>query len=650
MSKIILQEYKNEKIHTLGDNRRKRKPVFSLRQNRPKDKIQTYCDTLPVELEKKNITRTIEFSDVRYYKGISNFCLGNGRAVIKTDYYIDDLNIESKDLANTFNLDDFSISIDRYYKNDLKFDDNGELVSENVFIKYNGVRMQITKLKIDNSIEGICSGEIIVSYDYYICPNCNSYVHGQFYSAPKTKLLGMYIFDDEEHIKLTTIYKQVACNEQFAWNRYFKDMLIYKRESGKIYEVLNHTIAGSKYLKNKSIKTVKDITFSCGRLLKQNYDYSRVDYGKLNIGHEKFVELVKNDLKEQTGDMYEYTKSDAEKMIATQDYEYIYYLQIKKKYNIKNTILAKFIYIARKENKKTHSIIKNMTEKEIMNHYKLNTKRLKKLDEFGLINSYLSYFDLIDDINHINSLIENKFDVTLLREGRKYLDFYSLYKKFAGEKKLVNQLIKVRSGYTIIDTQRLFKQIKMKMKDYSIDYSRGIEDLHDIFSDDFNKMKHANTPIESNKYIEKVFKDFTINGITYEMAKETDELIKVGAFMDICVGGYGERAVNKNCYIIIGRDNKNNPVTCIEFTGKNKSYNVCQVKKRKNHTPKQSEVDALTKLFKKHNVTIATSDLKENRFKPLQEIDSEIIEKRDGFTYAVRVPNYMRRELIGEAI
>ena len=114
MSKIILQEYKNEKIHTLGDNRRKRKPVFSLRQNRPKDKIQTYCDTLPVELEKKNITRTIEFSDVRYYKGISNFCLGNGRAVIKTDYYIDDLNIESKDLANTFNLDDFSISIDRY--------------------------------------------------------------------------------------------------------------------------------------------------------------------------------------------------------------------------------------------------------------------------------------------------------------------------------------------------------------------------------------------------------------------------------------------------------------------------------------------------------------------------------------------------------
>lgn len=653
MSKIVLKEYKNEKIHSLGDNRHLIRPTRIFDESKKiEDLEQSYCDTEPVQLEKRTKVRTISFSDVTFDKGTFTIKIGNG-IEIENESYISMPNFYTrnipKDLFSNFSLDILTLCF-HYYESTI-YNKEGNIDIDKLTLKYEGVTFKINKLDI-NSTEKLCSGEVTLTYEYYICPKCKEELHSEYYYEPKTKLLGMYIFDDEEHIKLSTMYKQIASNHKFAWHRYYKNMLIYKKDSGKIYSVENFNTAGSEYLKNKNKRIIKDITFACTGILNDNYQYSRKDGEVLREGHNKFVELVKKDLKRQTGDMYDYTKKDAENMVFAHRYEYIYYLQLKKKYNIKNTILAKFIYISRKYNKKTHSIIKNMTEKEIMNHFKLNTKRLKKLSDKDMIQSYLTYFDLIDDINNINTLIDNNFNVILDREGHKYKDFFYLYKKNSSEKKLVNQLLKVRIGQTYIlnDTKRLFTQIKAKMKDYSVDYSREIHDLHDIFSDDYNKLRHANTPIKPNEYIEKAFEGFTVNGITYEMAKETDELIKVGAFMDICVGGYGERAVNKKCYIVIGRDANSNPVTCIELRGSNKKYHVCQVKKRRNYTPKDSEVNALTKLFKNNNIIIDTSDLKEDRYRPLKEEDSEILGKRDDFTYAVRVPRAIRRELLNEAI
>lgn len=632
MSKTIVKEYKNVKIHS------------TLRGADPQmDGIKTFCDSTPAKFEKFQMKRTIEFKDLSSETFMNHISIGQLNTARTSNFGDIDMSFEDTlEVFNNFNLDEYSLNF-RNYKTTTKYGLNFKLIDE------------VTE-------NNLTSGKIEITFDYYKCLNCNTCITSYFYMAPKTSLLGAYIFNDEDQIKLTTMYKQIAVNDKFGWHRYYKNMIIYKKETGKIYKVENFNTAGSKYLMNKNKKIIKDITFASSEILNIAPSCNMTLRDDMTEAYMQFVDAVNNDLEERTGSLYNYTKSDLKYLSSLNDIEMVdwigaiptvsnselvYSLQIKRKYNIQNTLLSKLIQSARTNRDNIHSIIKNMSEKEMMSHFKVNTKRLQKIHENYGFNSYVEYYDLIEDQNNLNKLIElSSRGYKLARSSAKYKDFLYQYKKNNTEKRFMNQLSANINKYYLSDTIDLFRMIKEKMKDYSVDYSKTIEELHDIFSKDYNKLQHENKKIAINKTISSIFKDFSVNGITYRMPKDTDELIKVGAFMDICVGGYGERAVNKDCYIVIGYNKDNKPVTCLEFKKYKNEYNLVQAKKRKNYTPKDSETNALSELLEKNKVSVETIDLKENRFRKLNEEDSEILGERKNFTYAVQVPDELRQELL----
>lgn len=642
MSITVLKEYENKKIHTLGKSANIYRPIPAIingdtKPVKPIQESQNYCDTKPVELETIIKEKYIELSNYKININIFYAKLGKGKKIISHEYnrrLSDKTFNETLDMFNNFNLEDYCL-------NELCQDKkNNEYYTYNNNLEFRLVDYEIEETDTDTYIK---SGKLVITFKYFKCPNCGELLMKDYIFAPHRQLQGIYLYDDEEHIKISYCMKEVVSNNQFAWNRYYKNMFIFKKKTRKIYTVEDFNYAGSKYLKNKHKKKVKDVTNACRKLLMNSYFLTNEH---LKEGNAIFLDKVRDYLKEEDPKIYEFTKSDVEALKNHFYNEFIYYLNIKKQYNINNTLLAKLIFYAKKANPKTHSIIKNMTEKEIMDYFKVNTKRLKKIESFEYAACYVKIFDLIEDVNNLNLVIEKT--VQIPRASAKYKDFYYNFRKNNTEKRFINQIINLSNNrYYIHDTADLFNMIKQKVRNYNIDYSRTLKDIHDILSRDYNKLKHNNEKIKPCKQLVNMFKGVKINDITYKMPSETDQLISIGAFMDICVGGYGKKAVNKECYIVVGYNSEDKPVTCIEFRKEFGDFHLCQVKKRNNYTAKDSEANELIKLFKENGIKISTSDLDENRYKKLEESQSEIIGKRTSFTYAVAVPEELRQELVG---
>lgn len=487
------------------------------------------------------------------------------------------------------------------------------------------------------------SGEIKLVFRYYKCPKCNNHLSLEFYNSERDVLQGVYLYDDEEHYKITVMRKHVKVKDSLSWIRYYKNMFIYKKKTSTFYKVENYNYSGSKWMKDRFKKTVKNATFSCMSMF-HDYAYEI----PVKKAKKEFEQLVLNHMEEKFGDLYTYTKSDCDNLLGIEEANFLYLIQIKNMYNIQNTLLAQFILKMKQCDPKLHSKIKDLNEKEIMSFFKLNTKRLKKIVTGRFYYSYSLIYELVDDINNLNTLIEN---MSRLYEPStklpKYKDFYYHYRKNNTEKRFVNQLC-LNDTYYIKDTRSMYEQIKSKIRDYETDFSRSIRDLHDIYSKEMRKIRNPNEKIPKNKDISNMFKDVSINDITYRMAKDTDELVRVGAIMDICVGGYGKRAVAKGCFIVVGYNKDNIPVTCIELSKVGSKYHVQQVKKRKNFLPKPSENNLLLKVFEDNNVVISTCDVElQYTSRRLPENESELLEKRDHFTYAFNVPDELREQLIG---
>lgn len=629
MSKKVLMEYKNVKIHSKSEDR--------------EGNVYYYCDTNRTELKKVTETKIFEFKDYHYEETPYSIKIKkdkNAEAnVIQKKYFRSNYDVTHVELSKLFfNRIDLS-------KNEIIFENYKEGKDNNIYEF--GVSFELIELNAKNSDEKLASGKVKIKLSYYICPECGKELPINFYYESKTKLLGMYVFNDDNNIKLTLMYKQVATHEKLAWVRYYKNMVVYKKKTGKIYKVDNFNFAASKYMKQKYPKIVKEVTFCCAPLLRGQC--CRDD--DLTKGYQAINNLIIEDLKERTGQDFEYAKSDVKNYRRAEEFSYIYLLQMKRKYNINNIYLAELLLRARQgygaQGRNLHKYVKNMNEKEMMQFFKVNKKKLKRIDESNHYGTVVTFFDLLDDVNSMNELLEAKRAINVNREEVKYKDFLYQYRKHNTERKFINQLKKVNDHYTITDTVRLFVLIKEKMKDYAVDYSKSIEELHDIFSNDYNKMKHENQKIPQDKAINKIFKDLSYGEITYRAAKDTNELIKIGAFMDICVGGYGKDAVAKKCIIVAGYNSEDKPVTCIELRKHGGKYSLHQVKKRKNKTPKQSECDALNKLFIEHEVTIRTSDIDDNRHNALSESEGEILIAQNP-TYSRNIPEELRLEILNE--
>lgn len=115
------------------------------------------------------------------------------------------------------------------------------------------------------------------------------------------------------------------------------------------------------------------------------------------------------------------------------------------------------------------------------------------------------------------------------------------------------------------DTFRSFIRIKEHEdgKDYMPDFRLDIKSLHDRVSSDERKFRTRNRTIEYKE--EQLNVNGTFNGLHFALAKDTHELIEVGSTMGICVGGYGNRAIDHSCYIVVAKNNNGEPIICIEI-------------------------------------------------------------------------------------
>lgn len=128
----------------------------------------------------------------------------------------------------------------------------------------------------------------------------------------------------------------------------------------------------------------------------------------------------------------------------------------------------------------------------------------------------------------------------------------------------------------IKDAYRMVLQIQDQAPELSVDFTNDFIYYHDILSKTVARIKKENEFITYSDE-EKDFYNDQIGKYDIHLARSTDEIIKSGTDMSICVPSYAERTVYKELYILFVYDGEV-PVCCIELSITSNSVVVVQVK------------------------------------------------------------------------
>ena len=194
---------------------------------------------------------------------------------------------------------------------------------------------------------------------------------------------------------------------------------------------------------------------------------------------------------------------------------------------------------------------------------------------------------ILTKTDNIDKLIEGYKDVGHnLRDLNDVIKFLRLYKWkykkiFARtENEVVNHLIYLRGanrGYELMDTLEMFCN-NYRASNFKFSF-RNLTDTHDRLAglDRLRLSKKDNKDITYDE--EEQVLGLNTEALDFRLAKSTGELILVGGEMGICVGGYGERAFNKELYIVVAYKG-DVPFICIEVS--NDGQRIEQFKFKRN--------------------------------------------------------------------
>jgi hypothetical protein len=104
-------------------------------------------------------------------------------------------------------------------------------------------------------------------------------------------------------------------------------------------------------------------------------------------------------------------------------------------------------------------------------------------------------------------------------------------------------------SYYIVDTARMYVKFKaenMLIKEY---YTDSLRKIHDRLSRDYPKIKYKNQIIEYPKKSEK-YNMVIDEKYEFSLAEDTNELVRIGQELKICVGGYRDVALNGSSRIV----------------------------------------------------------------------------------------------------
>lgn len=223
-------------------------------------------------------------------------------------------------------------------------------------------------------------------------------------------------------------------------------------------------------------------------------------------------------------------------------------------------------------------------QKELGIHYSLDAWRLFKND-FSLFLSVYKIGHLKPDnqrklINGITSISNIRYsleDSCSRGYGNQIsMDYINslvdLIRLSDNENEMVKRVCKIMlsnpyiSEWFIIDAVDMLKKAMNGNVDIKrILKMRTFDAMHDESMKVYRKMKQVNRKIKISPK-EEALNSYNSN-FNFTVCSETDQLVVIGDAMHICVGSYGDKAVNKDCLIVKGEVN-GNLFTCIEIRNK----------------------------------------------------------------------------------
>jgi hypothetical protein len=234
-----------------------------------------------------------------------------------------------------------------------------------------------------------------------------------------------------------------------------------------------------------------------------------------------------------------------------------------------------------------------------------------------------------DENSHIISNQDNKLfglfnknDAELFDKGMKYLlgineNETVFTNRFVSSFKLVDHsLIKY-----IGDMGVMAKNIAEHVSEYKPRNTNNFRELHDELSRVSRRYSKGNRKIK-HSVLEKSFEK-TDGKYEWYLPKETFELVECGEELGICVGDYGDRAVNKDCTILFLKVDGKIEV-CMElqmthlvwenryakYEPQGYSYSIVQAKADRNQKPYKYN-DLIIEFLKEKGIKIHTKDVSE---------------------------------------
>lgn len=215
------------------------------------------------------------------------------------------------------------------------------------------------------------------------------------------------------------------------------------------------------------------------------------------------------------------------------------------------------------------TIIKNL---HIPNSKVIRKKLSENLQSGCYLLGFLRFgFKDINIIQRFMDLKDSNKEYMLIQDPLDRADIKVFVKDMIarkGESKTFDSIFAIEGREScaryLLDTARMyikFKDADMLIKEY---YRDNLYKIHQRMVKDYTKIRYANAEIKYSKAAESLNMTFD-DGFEFVLAKDTNELVKIGQVMGICVGGYRDSALRGGCIIVAMKQN-GKYVGCIELS------------------------------------------------------------------------------------
>ena len=473
---------------------------------------------------------------------------------------------------------------------------------------------------------GNCAKEI--SKQDKICPRCESKIIHIWGSPSKSSYLTKITVSENNDKLFINVFegKTTLVNGKFYFQKYIHPF-IFNFKSGQSYKlpILNGETKKPLRKKGNGIR---------------NISYCSIDiHPAVYVAEEEIKELFLSKARQ-----YAHYTDEIEKLKAS------------KGYGIANLMLSltKFKYC----DKATEAVVrsqyteqslkpvrkywlkpgaKESVQKTLRVHYPLDVWKLFKKDFSLFSHAYKIGYLKPDNQRKLVKALTSVWDIYTPRKATCHQvsvcyinSFVDLIRLSDNENEMVKRVTKIILSnpyvyeWVITDSVDMLRKIINEGMDIKrILKMQTFNAIHDETVTVYRKIKQKNRLIHVSSK-EKALNSSKGN-IEFAVCTETDQLFAIGDTMHICVGSYGDKAVNKDCLIVKGEVN-GKLFACIEIRNKC----LIQVKGYCNQLLKGEEREAVIKWAKEKGLNYKDCfDLKEQKKRIIEPVVEPVIEAEE---------------------